>query len=63
MGRYPDWYKCTYEGRSLDLVEHIGRGNTKRQGPNAIRVAFAWDESSRKIVVGFIGQHQRTGQS
>ncbi|GEM_PF-3571508 len=63
IGRYPDWYRCTFEGRTLVLEEHIGRGSAKRGAHNVIRVAFAWDEPSGKIVVGFIGQHQKTTQT
>lgn len=63
MGRYPDWYRCSFNGRALELEEHIGRGNAKRQGEDSIRIAFAWDARSSLVVVGFIGQHQKTTQS
>lgn len=63
MGQYPDWYRCSVAGRTFELREHVGRGNTRRQGQRSIRLAFAWDAESERIVLGFIGQHQRTGQS
>lgn len=25
-GMYPDWYRATYRGRTLDILEHIGKG-------------------------------------
>lgn len=63
MGRFPDWYRCIHASRTLTLSEHIGRGNAKRQGPNSIRIAFAWHPESRRIVIGFLGQHQKTTQT
>jgi hypothetical protein len=63
MGRFPDWYRCSLEGRTFSLAEHVGRGNTKRQGRNSIRIAFAWDAEASRVVVGFLGQHQRTAQT
>jgi hypothetical protein len=63
VGRFRSWYETTYEGRRLVVLEHIGRGNTKRQGPHSIRIGFTWDEDTRKVVVGFVGQHQRNRDS
>jgi hypothetical protein len=63
VGRYRSWYETTYEGRRLVVLEHIGRGNTKRQGPHSIRIGFTWDEQTGKVVVGFVGQHQRNRDS
>ena len=59
VGRFRSWYETSYSGRRLDVLEHIGRGNTKRQGRESIRVGFTWDETARKVIVGFVGQHQR----
>lgn len=63
VGRFPEWYRCTYEGRSFDVHEHIGRGDARRLGSKSIRVAFAWDDERQVVVVGFLGQHQRTTAS
>ncbi len=60
VGKYRDWYECTWDGRPYDIHAHIGRGNTKRMTENSIRLAFAWDEERQVVVVGFVGQHQRT---
>jgi hypothetical protein len=63
VGRFRSWYETSYEGRRLDVLEHIGRGNTRRQGPHSIRVGFTWDEETGRVVVGFVGQHQRNRDS
>lgn len=61
-GMYPDWYKATANGKSYRLSAHIGKGNT-RDPRSTIRVAFAWDEDSAQVIVGYIGPHQRNRQS
>ncbi len=54
-----DWYQCiTPDGRKIWIPEHLRSGNS-RDATEAIRIAFAWDETAQKVVVGFIGQHQR----
>ena len=63
VGRYRSWYETSLEGRRIEVLEHIGRGNTKRQGPGSIRIGFTWDEATGKIVIGFVGQHQRNRDS
>jgi hypothetical protein len=39
--------------------EHIGTGKSKRP-EETIRIAFKWLESEEKVLIGYIGQHQRT---
>jgi len=63
VGRFPEWYRCVWDGRTFDVHEHVGRGDAKRMGTKSIRVAFAWDAKHEVVVVGFVGQHQRTKQS
>lgn len=62
MGMYTEWYRTTVNGRTFDLANHIGKGNSF-DPKNTIRIAFAWDEDNKRIVVGFIGLHQRNRQS
>ena len=58
-GKYPEWYATTVNGASFELHEHIGRGKSHDAKSN-IRIAFAWNEQENKVVVGYIGRHQKT---
>ena len=61
-GKYPDSYTASHQGTKYDLHEHIGRGKS-HSAKGSIRIAFAWDEKKRKLIVGYIGRHQPTGRS
>lgn len=61
-GKYPDWYQTSVDGLKLDLHEHVKRG-TSRDAKATMRIGFAWDERSGKVIVGYIGRHPKTGQS
>ena len=61
MGQYREYYEIWLRGRKRELVEHIGTGNGYNRG--TIRVAFLWDADEKKLVVGYIGRHQRTDAS
>ncbi len=63
VGRFREWYECSWNGSRRQVLSHIGRGDTKRMAGNAIRIGFTWDREHELIVIGFIGQHQRTTQS
>ena len=58
MGQFKEDYEVWVSGRKHELREHIGTGNGYPQG--TIRIAFHWHTDLRKVVVGFIGRHQRT---
>lgn len=45
-----------YEGRSLYMSQHLKIG-VKDGVAETIRVHFAWDEPSRRIVIGHCGEH------
>ena len=62
MGMYPDWYKTSAGGKTYDLPNHIGKGNS-HDPKNTIRIAFAWDGDREQVVVGYIGLHQRNRHS
>lgn len=62
MGRFEDDYKIVRNGETKWLKEHIGTGSGTDPHYN-IRIAFYFDESERKVVVGFVGQHQQTTAS
>ncbi len=57
-----EWYTTTVDGVTYELRKHIGRGISRRDN-NIIRIAFDWDEPSQRVVIGFIGAHQRNRSS
>ena len=59
IGKYPEEYVTSVDGRKYVLEEHIGEG-TRGDPKNMIRIAFDWDSDRRKVVVGYIGPHQQT---
>lgn len=59
---YRAWYHTKIEGKEIALPEHIGCASDT-DPRNCIRIAFAWDEQSEKVVLGFLGQHQQTSAS
>jgi hypothetical protein len=57
---YKDYYTTKRNGKTIKLKSHIGKGTSK--APRyCIRVAFEYDEADRMVVVGYLGQHQKTG--
>lgn len=54
---YREWYTTTKDGTTYELRKHIGKGTGRDS--NIIRVAFDWDEDSQRVIVGYIGPHQR----
>ena len=62
LNRYPEWYETTAGDKTYTLHKHIGRG-VRRGAKNIIRIAFEWDEDARRVVVGYIGPHQRNRQT
>lgn len=53
-----EWYRCTYDGRRLWIAEHLKSGSG-RDAAESIRIAFSWDEKTKRTVVGYIGLHQK----
>ena len=62
MGRHRDWYRTQVDGTAWDLAAHLGKG-TSRDPHHTIRIAFAWDEPNERVIVGFVGLHQRNRTS
>ena len=59
MGQFPEGYRTVWRGEEVTLERHVGRGNNK--DPRlSVRIAFHYDADEDRIVVGFLGQHQRT---
>ena len=60
--QFEQWYTTNWEGTTYDLSPHLGKG-TSYDPQNTIRIAFAWDDERRRVVVGYIGMHQRNRKS
>ncbi len=60
--QFEEWYTTTIDGRRYDLDAHMGKG-TSYDPQYTLRIAFAWDDEIRRVVVGYIGLHQRTRRS
>lgn len=58
IGMFKDWYYTTTVGVKYELTEHLGRGSSGNP-QHTIRIAFAWDGDTGKVIVGYIGPHQR----
>lgn len=59
MTQFRESYTTRVNGRAIWLGEHIGKGNSF-DPRRTIRIAFDWDRQLQKVVIGYIGQHQRT---
>ena len=59
MNKYEDWYTTKVGNKIYWLKKHIGTGSNK-DARYTIRIAFDWDKSEERVVIGFIGQHQQT---
>ena len=58
---YREWYTTTKDGKTYELRKHLSKGTGR--DANVIRIAFAWDEDSERVIVGFVGPHQRNRNS
>lgn len=62
VGMFREWYETRVAGQRYDLTSHVGKGSSF-DPKTTIRIGFAWDEASDRVIVGFIGQHQKSRQS
>ena len=62
MSQFSDWYRTYVGGQPYELSSHIGKG-TSFDPKSTIRIAFAWDEENNRVILGFIGLHQRNRSS
>ena len=58
LNTYREWYETTKDGKTYELRKHIAKGTGR--DANSIRIAFEWDEDLERIIVGYVGPHQRT---
>ena len=62
VNTYPEWYTTSVDGVRYPLRRHIGKGRV-RSANNLIRIAFDWDDETKRVIVGYIGPHQRNRNS
>jgi len=62
MSMFPADYELNYNGNKIKLKEHIGFG-TSTEPRHTIRLAFVYDETTNRVVIGYVGQHQATRKS
>ena len=58
---FREWYETTWDGKPYELREHLAKGTGR--DANVIRIAFAWDEDAERVIVGYLGPHQRSRSS
>ncbi len=49
-----------FEGRQFEMWSHVGKGN---KPPHLIRVYFAFDDSTKCIIIGYVGPHMENATS
>lgn len=59
IGKFREWYETSVGGRTFPLLTHLGKG-ASFDPKSTIRIGFAWDDEQAKVVVGYVGRHQRT---
>ncbi len=58
MSKYRDAYTAKGpNGRVYELGHHIRRG-IRNNEKHTMRIAFAWDDADKRVVIGYIGKHQ-----
>lgn len=60
--QFPEWYRTRVGDREYELDAHVGKG-TSFDPQNTIRIAFDWDDEGKRVVVGYIGRHQKNRRS
>ena len=60
--QFPEWYRTRVDDREFELDAHVGKG-TSFDPQNTIRIAFDWDDEAKRVVVGYIGRHQKNRRS
>lgn len=60
--QFNEWYTTRHDGKTYELEAHLAKG-TSHDPQNTMRIAFEWDDDLGKVVVGFLGLHQRNRRS
>lgn len=61
MRAYPADFEFQHGGRTYWMEEHLVKG-TSRDPQHSMRIGFAWSDQDKRVLVGFIGQHQDIGR-
>lgn len=61
-GKYPHEYKAVYQGRTVWLDKHLRKG-TSKEARYSMRIAFEYIKEEQKVIIGYIGPHQRNGNT
>ena len=54
---HPSAYQTKVGQRTFKLLEHIGKGASRKEN-DTIRIAFCWDKKEERVIMGYIGRHQ-----
>ena len=60
--QFLEWYTTPVEDKLYNLDHHVGKGVRGNPQYN-IRIAFAWDDERQKVLIGYLGPHQKTRQT
>ena len=60
--QFEEWYTTKRNDTTYELGQHLTKG-VRADPQKTIRIAFAWDDESGRVIVGYIGQHQRNRRS
>jgi hypothetical protein len=59
VGRFVHHYTANYKGQRFVVEEHLSQG-TNRDPRHSIRIAFHYHREDDVVILGYLGQHQRT---
>ena len=60
QGKARDGFEIEWEGKRLTLDRHLKNNSGTRDPRRCLRIYFAWDEDTAKVVIGHLPGHMRT---
>ncbi len=60
QGKARDGFEIEWEGKRLTLDRHLKNNSGTRDPRRCLRIYFAWDETTRLVVIGHLPGHMRT---
>ena len=60
QGRARDGFEIEWEGKRLTLDRHLKNNSGTRNPRRCLRIYFAWDEDTARVVIGHLPGHMRT---
>lgn len=58
MGENPQDYFVKWNNKNTPLTEHLVQGSSGKE-QDMIRIAFFYDKKTSKVIIGYIGKHQK----